>query len=238
MNLSLQTLQSVASTCSAWRSLALEMFLEKPWSDVNQSQGVAATIARPVHLLTQVPPSYPVTRVRCFIIRRPGSLGGLASRTTFELWQGDSPSAAKRPRFLLSAQQTGWASFTIGLRRPPTAPPLLPTQAPTGDLLQAEVSLPLPPPPSRRASPCGKAAATTPRLREELEVARLVGDRARTQYRLLASNKPWVTRALLGASGGTGAGSGSLPGAATTGMPPLLTAHYSVRLNGMLMPRR
>ena len=98
VNLSLQTLQSVASTCSAWRSLALEMFLEKPWSDDNQSQGVAATIARPVHLLTQVPPSYPVTRVRCFIIRRPGSLGGLASRTTFELWQGDSPLAAARRR--------------------------------------------------------------------------------------------------------------------------------------------
>ena len=220
------------------------MFLEKPWSDVNQSQEIAAAIARPVHLLAQVPPGYPITWVRCFVIRRPGSLDDPFSRTAFELWQGDSPLAAARPRFLLSAQQTGWASFSIGLRRPPTAPPLLPTRAPTGVLLQAEVSLPvppIPPPPSGRVSPPGNAAAETARLSEELEVARLVGNWARTQYRLQASGRPWVKRALLGAAGtaaGVTAGADGgrlLPEAATAGMPPLLTAHYSQRLNE---PRR
>lgn len=183
----------------------------------------------PEQLLRLAPLYSAVTVLRCIIHQRQGG--------RFELWLMSAADESQQPQFLLSAHQRGFATYSISLRRPP------------GSLPEAV----------RSESDCGSSGDHTHPISKkrivkkpfipdaELEVARLVGDCLRTSYTLQAIDKPWIRRGLSGYNLMSAQASSETCHAAIKGHPkidtslirqPLFTAHYSIRLNGLLTPRR
>lgn len=216
---------SLAGVCSSWRAIARTLFFDQPWQNPQSGESL---ITLPEHMLMMPPPRAisPDFILRCHVCQR--------SKSHFDLWM-DRPSASGQPRFLLSARKIGFSSFSISLRRPATQPNATARSLPVRCLAVKNLHSPDAPD-------------------SHMEVAQLLGNTLRTSYELLTVDKLWIRRAMEGAIGFpqnhiTSRGAPA-PGSMVAKVSPSITApssligqpflkaEYTIRNNGLLIPRR